>query len=199
VFPIEKPLTHEAYELLFDNVARKILHTGFRHYEKKAKGAKTLKTNSSAIRWSGLDLSKRPATSLFYLPCQAADPCESFLMDYNGDGRKLLDPLPWLENGIAPVVPEIIEAPQPVASKHQVNQARVEAAINEWRQSGVFPGEGDTRLWRFAVELRGAGMGLSDIEATLQSEYQYARNPKERRDQIQSIIKSLKKSKLRIA
>ena len=52
VVPIELPLTLETYELLFDNVAKKILEAGYQH-------AKDKNVNGKKV-WSGLDFNKRP-------------------------------------------------------------------------------------------------------------------------------------------
>src|SRR3984893_7726530 len=46
---------------------------------------------------SGLDKSKKPPTSLFYLPRQAKNPEDSFFWDFK-DGRAALDPTQWIEN-----------------------------------------------------------------------------------------------------
>ena len=57
-----------------------------------------------------------------------------------------------------------------------------------------YPGEGNRRFFVYAVALRTAGMSLPDIESKLVEEAQFGRSPKERREQIPSIIASLKKT-----
>ena len=49
----------------------------------------------------------------------------------------------------------------------QVDQAKVEAATNQWRQSPQYPGEGNFRFFNYALALRAAGMNLSEIENKL--------------------------------
>jgi hypothetical protein len=46
-------------------------------------------------RHHGFDMGKLTACSLFYLPCQAANPANSFFMDHNGTGRQPIDPYVW--------------------------------------------------------------------------------------------------------
>jgi hypothetical protein len=43
----------------------------------------------------GFDMSKLTPSSLFYLPCQAANPAHSFFMDFADQNRKPLDPYEW--------------------------------------------------------------------------------------------------------
>ena len=77
-----------AYEALWDAVANKLRDAG---YIKSPKSKSTLKR-------SGLDYSKRTATSLFYLPAQAADATDSFFKFYNDESRQPLNPEIWLRN-----------------------------------------------------------------------------------------------------
>jgi hypothetical protein len=50
---------------------------------------KTGKVEAATTRQSGLDRGKRPPSSLFYLPCQAEDPSQSFFTDYKDEGRDI--------------------------------------------------------------------------------------------------------------
>jgi hypothetical protein len=74
----------------------------------------------------------------------------------------------------------------------KVDQAVVEKATMIWRKSSKFPGEGDNRFFNYAISLRSAGMSLNDIEQKLLDETEFARSPKDRRDQIPSIMKTLR-------
>jgi hypothetical protein len=65
-------------------------------------------------------------------------------------------------------------------------------AIGNWRGSRAYPGEGGRRFFILAVQLRSAGMGMSEIEGTLRSEVAYGRSPDERRAQIASIMNTLR-------
>jgi hypothetical protein len=65
--PLTRPLTCDAYEALWDIIAKKIEDAGYQVWERKRR-----QKGQTDIRLrSGLDRSKRAAASLFYLPCQA--------------------------------------------------------------------------------------------------------------------------------
>jgi hypothetical protein len=68
--PVDRPLTIRAYELLIDNIARKIEDAGYLIEKGKKKSNSTAPPGK--LR-AGLDWSKRTPASLFYLPCQAQD------------------------------------------------------------------------------------------------------------------------------
>jgi hypothetical protein len=149
---------------------------------------------NSGIRQSGLDRSKRTPTSLFYLPCPAQQPDQSFFVDYNDENRAILDAEPWLRNTVIPFR-------QPPPEVHAVptkrNQARVEEATENWRQSSAHEHVGNGRFFQYAVQLRAAGMDFFGLEAKLYEEVSYAGSPEERRKQIPSILKSLRQSNRR--
>jgi hypothetical protein len=67
VFPFDQLLTPEAYVILYDNIVAKIEDAGY-----SVGPGKTGKPSS------GLDISQRTPASLFYLPCQAKNPADSF-------------------------------------------------------------------------------------------------------------------------
>jgi hypothetical protein len=191
VFLTDRPLTKEAYELLFDNVARKIEEAEYCVNRKKKTGKRT----STGIRQAGLDWSKRTPASLFYLPSQAADPSQSFFIDFNGPERQILNPLPWIEHSLVPVVPPHDLPTLWESDGTEINEALVQEATNVWRQSTLFPGEGNARFWQFALALGRAGRNLNQIQSTLQAEAQFGRSPKKRRAQVKSIINSLRQTR----
>jgi hypothetical protein len=67
----------------------------------------------------------------------------------------------------------------------------VAAAIAEWRNAPV--GQGNEQFYLLALELKRLGMTPEMIEQTLSQEANFGRSPKERRDQIRSIMRSLNK------
>jgi len=192
--PVDRPLTPTAYELLFDNIARKIEDAGYRINRRKKKSNST--SPPGKLR-AGLDWSKRTPASLFYLPCQAADPSQSFFLDFNEPGREVLDPLPWIKNSVVSIVPDI-EAPSwPKNDGRKINKSLVQQATDIWRQSYLFPGEGNDRFFEFARVLRRARLSPHEIESTLQSEAMSGRSPKKRTAQVKSIMNSLRKTRRR--
>ena len=142
------------------------------------------------LKRSGLDKSKKPPTSLFYLPCQARNAGESFFKDFNGE-RAALDIADWIENGSFDCEAADFRSFEPQQEDREPDQALIEAAIAEWRTTPQ--GEGNFAFYRLAVQLKKAGMADSDIENTLTEEAQSANSPSDRRRQISSITKSLRK------
>ena len=183
VFPTTQSISPEAYEILWDNIAAKLEDAGFWVFKKKPH-----------LRSSGLDVSKRSPTSLFYAPCKAKSPGDSFFIDYSESNRQLLEPIIWIENNIVPFPGPFIPQNQPFNEQGKVNQAMAEKATEEWRQSIHHPGKGNEMFFTLAVDLRTAGMNDFDIEQTLRSEARNGRSPNERLAQIPTIMDSLKNS-----
>ena len=149
VIPFEELISAEDYAVLYNNLIAKIEDTGYS--VGKAKGGMR----------SRLDVSKKTPTSLFYLPCQAMEPFDSFFHDYNDDKRKLLDPMTWIENTVVHF-PQSDTQRAALAEPRTVNSAAIEKATKLWRESRKYPGEGNDRFFNFAVSLRSAGMSLYD-------------------------------------
>jgi len=184
VIPFDKPISAEDYIALYDNIIAKIVDAGYSVGK------------SRCGKRSGLDVSKKPPTSLFYLPCQAKNPAESFFIkDFDDGKRKILDPMTWIRNSVVqfPKVDDARRNAQQIPPK-KVNQSAVEEATMIWRESPKFPGEGDTRFFNYAIALRSAGMSPNDIEQKLRDEAEFGRSPDQRRTQILSIMKTLGQS-----
>ena len=88
VIPFDQAISAADYAVLYDNIIEKIKDAGYSVGGRKGH------------RRSGLDRSKKAPNSLFYLPCQAQDPTQSFFNDYNDDKREILDPFKWIENSV---------------------------------------------------------------------------------------------------
>jgi hypothetical protein len=181
-----QPMTPEASELGYDCIEAKLRDAGYWVNKKK-------KSSScpAHLRPSGLDWSKRASTSLFYLPSQAADPKQSFFELYEGEGRAPIDVEQWI--AAAQISPEPQYEPLDQRTGPR-NEEAVQIAISEWRQSPQFPNEGNDRFFRLGLGLRAAGMTDSELQATLYEEAYYGRSPEERRRQIPSIMRSLRRS-----
>jgi hypothetical protein len=154
------------------------------------------KQTSKNFRPSGLDDTKRSAASVFYAPCQAKNPADSFFHYYNEAPRRLLDPVLWLKNSVvpfrAPFTPNdrsFNEGPE--IDQRKVDLAAVEQATKQWQQSRERPGTGNESFFSLAVSLRSAGMSLQEIENKLEEQAQFGRSPHERQSQIPSIMESL--------
>jgi hypothetical protein len=189
IIPTTQQLTPETYLLLYEQIARKLEDAG---YAVPRRNPKAGRTSNAANRQSGLDWSKRLPTSLFYLPSQAADPSQSFFRDYSETARVPLDPIPWISNGPMPLQPELDACSDFGDDDREIDQARVQTAITNWRNSPK--GSGNDNFFKFALDLRRAGMNTGQIETMLRSEAAFGHSPNERKAQISSIIKSLQES-----
>jgi hypothetical protein len=148
-----------------------------------------------AMLRSGLDRSKRPPSSLFYLPCQARDPKVSFFEILNPTGNAL-DAVNWVQHSaVEPTVPFERTGDGTGQCSRPINQEKVKAAITRWHGSTSHPGEGNPMFFQLGVDLRSAGMALGEIECTLNDEAGYGRSPAERKAQIKSIMATLRKSR----
>ncbi|WP_187387899.1 hypothetical protein [Bradyrhizobium sp.] len=145
-----------AYEALWDALAAKLREAGYT----KSPRAK------SRLKKSGLDHSKRAATSLFYLPAQAASGSDSFFVFYDDNRRLPLDPEQWLWNVR---LDTLFEPAMDGANLAGASAAGVAAAIAKWRDTS--PGKGNEAFYSLALELRRLGMTVEEIEDTLRREH----------------------------
>ena len=167
-----------AYEALWDALANKLKDAGY------AKSPKS----TSRLKRSGLDHSKRAATSLFYLPAQAAEGTASFFKFYEGGLRRPLETEAWLRN-----VRLKASSEHKLGSDRLVNSTEMTAAIAQRR--GSRPGKGNDAFYALALELARLGMTANEVEQILLQEAHCARSPAERKNQIPSIIRSLAKKR----
>ena len=189
IIPTTDPLTLETYLLLYEQIARKLEDAGYAVPRRKPMAGLT---SNAAKRQSGLDWSKRVPTSLFYLPSQSADPTQSFFRDYNEASRVPLDPIPWISNGPMPLQPELHTCSNFNDDGREIDEAQVQTAITNWRNSPK--GSGNDNFFKFALDLRRAGMNKGQIETMLRSEAAFGHSPNERTAQIPSIIRSFQES-----
>ena len=132
VFPTSEIMTPEVYGLIQGCLADKLEDAGYA-VDRGGKGRKG--TGLSNSRPSGLDWSKSLPTSLFYLPCKAQEPGDSFFHDYCGDERQPLQPSIWLQNMTFPLQPGIEVLGQPEISRAGVDEVLVQRAKDIWRSS----------------------------------------------------------------
>jgi hypothetical protein len=182
IIPTSQRLTPEAYERLYDEIAAKLEDAGYSIERRK------MKRGNGKLR-SGLDWSKRTPTSLFYLPAQAKDSSQSFFHYYNDPEREVLDPIPWIQNGNIALQPELPPWNQTTEQNREVDTAKVEAAIRDWRATP--PHHGNDSFFMLGVKLRNAGKNPNEIERILQQEARFGRSPKDRRRQVPGIMKEL--------
>ncbi len=224
VFPTTTPITPDMYHMIWDAMAARIKEFGYYVGSKRAyENAK--QTGKVMPPPSGLDISKRTANSFFYIPCRAGlGKKYTFWLENWGDGVPLLDPDLWIT--YAPLEPQeyeikpayenpkdarlqrvIARLQQPAndpgdatalqAQRQETRERKIQEAIMEWRSTPEHTG--NAAFYRLACRLHGLGMSDGEIRATLEREVVYANNVGERRSQIPSIMKSLRRMPARMA
>lgn len=173
----------------------------------------------------GFDESKFNAASLFYLPCQARNPKDSFFIDYGaGDPKRgPLDLHLWIENCILDLrpdptpesLPDHANAVESVATVIDMNisdrlkdirdkllaertqshtgrrDSKIDEAVERWRSTPA--GMGHDGFFALGAALHRAGLDEAEIRAKLYEEAAFAHSPRERRDEIRDILKSLRR------
>jgi len=189
IIPTSTTMTAETYELMYGQIASKLIDSGYSVERGGKRGRK-----KKGERRSGLDWGKRSPTSLFYMPCQAQESRHSFFIDYDQPGRVALPVITWLEN--APLwqfVPN--ERPryqqETILNGGDIDSWRVEKAKAQWRQAPE--GTGNDAFFHLGLECKLAGMNSSQIESVLKEEVRFARahSIKDRKAQIPSILRNL--------
>jgi hypothetical protein len=169
-------------------------------------------------RLHGFDGSKLNASSMFYLPCQAQNPDDSFFYDFNDESRGPLNVQRWLDDCIAilrdpepdpdpKTEPETASAsnatPTGVAVCAQLIEVSkklragritkpdqiVKDAIDKWRAAPK--GHGNDAFFRLACTLQWAGITGDDLAHKLREEASYAYSPQDRKASISGIVRRL--------
>jgi hypothetical protein len=181
--PTSGIMTPDVYRTITSEMMRVVMGRGYRLDKQDASKPDQLA--------HGIDRKALPPTSLFYMPCKAADPKGSFFKDYHGDGREPLCPSQWVTHAILPDQRkfEVTAA----AVTRPVDENRIEAALARWRSEGITPEQGNREFWCLAVQLKAAGMPYDQIERTLQEEASVANTPKDRLKDIRGIMKRLRR------
>ncbi|KQZ94306.1 hypothetical protein ASD64_05475 [Mesorhizobium sp. Root157] len=136
----------------------------------------------------GFDPSKKNAASLFYLPCQAADPSGNIFLEFKGGKRKPLEPRDWIQK----YQQKPAEAELPIPANDWVMDVAIESITEDWRKVAKIPNAGNDNFFEFALKLRSAGVDDATLKLILNQEAAYAHHPEERRRQISSIFQSLR-------
>lgn len=214
--PTTYAMSKDVHQIIMAQIERVLNRKG---YWSKKQLEKTPRIKTRLIH--GFDQSKFNAASLFYLPCQAQSPKDSFFIDHNEEQRGPLDLHRWIEHCILDLRPEVEPEPvnpsgssvpaaltpdqvsanlQAVRDKLLVDRTVSAAgrqetimakAIENWRSASR--GDGHAAFFRLGAALQRAGLDEGDIRRTLHAEAAHAYSPKERRGEIKGIIRSLRK------
>jgi hypothetical protein len=162
----------------------------------------------SGIR-HGIDPSKLHGVSLFYLPGQPIDPVAGyspFCERYNESSGTSFDVARWRTEQAQRIKETIsIENNELDISMHEVdlhkttynNELRdnyVQDAISDFKSNGSVPGRGGSEFYNLGCKLKGAGLDDSSLRQILIDSANYANTPKDRRKEIEPMIRKLNKT-----
>lgn len=212
--PTDMPMSVEVHKLIIAQIEKKLKHQGY-YSEKQLKKMAEKGSLKDTHKCHGFDTGKFTSSSLFYLPCQAKNPADSFFIDYNSKKRKPIDVCNWLSRSIVHANPEpepetvVVQETKPTFTptgnavldelrrrlSEEDETARKEQAkaraIEAWRN--VSAGAGNDGFFSLALSLAKAGYDRFDIQNILHQEAGYARHPEERRKEIKRVVQSVQK------
>jgi hypothetical protein len=192
-FPTISPMTLDAYHAIWDIMVGAIEMYGYSR-------------DKAAPNFHGIDRSKRPACSMFYVPCQAQNPTKSFWREFAGVE---IDPLIFIDNYLLPDPTEYVAAPafanpasdglkrlreaiSRTSNDNEVAKAnQVSLVVSQWRNAPK--GEGSREFFNLARNLHRLGHDAASIRDRLTSEVIYARHPDERRREISGVVAKVTK------
>ena len=192
-FPTTSPMTLEAYHAIWDIMVGAIEMYGYSR-------------DKVAPNFHGIDRSKRPACSMFYVPCQAQNPTKSFWREFAGVE---IDPLIFIDSYLLPDPTEYVAAPafanpasdglkrlreaiSRTSNDNEIAKAnQVSLVISQWRNAPK--GEGSREFFNLGRRLRDLGLDETSIRQKLTSEVIYARHPDERRREISGVVAKVTK------
>lgn len=187
--PTDTVMSVDEHARLIQQIVMVLRYNGFSSHHA------TVQIPTAAARRHGFDRSKFTAASLFYAPCQAANPRESFFIDYHEPVRAPLDVGQWLENDIATYAIEEEyqdvgdcggddEDPLPATGN---TGPLLTAALTRWHRAGH--GQGHRAFFRLACDLRRSGIGRQGARHHLLAEARKARSPQERSREVPNLLK----------
>ena len=136
------------------------------------------------LKHHGFDEGKFAPASLFHLPSQANAGREaSFFLAHNWE-NELLDPYQWIDRTIVDHREPVIVKPArpPLEALERVNEARIEAANENWLLHD--PQTGNQAFFNLAVAYRRSGLGWYDAEPLLRQQAQAAHGAKSVADRL---------------
>jgi hypothetical protein len=108
-----------------------------------------------------------------------------------------VDPREWIERHFDESIYQLEPTSSPTeAIVGERNEGAIKSALDGWRANGSEPGFGNQHFFILAMRLASAGVPEWELITMLRSEAQFANKPAERRQQIRSIIPSLKNYRL---
>jgi hypothetical protein len=162
-------MTPDEYEKIWDMIRENLRREGF------SVGKPTKRFEH--LPKSGLDTSKRPPTSLFYLPTQAKDQADSFIIELQGGSRKPLDHRQWLRIYKAPA-PKPRRPQTPAKPVSHTLQDKIDAILDEMVSAPK--GKGNAAVHDAGIKLKRLGLSGSEASELIKDKVGFMRSPPDR-------------------
>jgi len=168
------------------------------------------KKRGKSVKRHGFDMGKLVSSSLFYMPCQAEDPKDSFFQEFQGNP---LEPLEWGSAAITierdpaikrPVLEYENDNPEPVAESTTIQDIRNQLSANDNqtridKAKQVYVSTPSGMKMRhvafFTLGLTLYRLGLADSEIITHLNDADADGSRRKKNSINDVMKSLKSRK----
>ncbi|MEW9584161.1 hypothetical protein [Paraburkholderia sp. DGU8] len=210
VIPFDRPVTVEIAEALWDVLADRVRSDGWFVGRSPNK--------AEQARNSGLDVSKRPANSFYYAPCQSVSGKKWSFLDTKYWHQPVWNVLHAIEN-VTVELPEYVEvettvnrgaklkalidaingrhnaACEKADAQNNKRERIIERAEARWQQCAA--GEGHHEWFVLACSYFRAGLDSNEVETRMRNQLPYAHSPSERRCELKGVIKSAQSKAIR--
>lgn len=202
----------EEHYAIFDTIKSRLAANGYLSFRNdKDRRTWLSERGLKHIKESGLDLSKRPPNSLFYLPGKLKGREDvAFFKSFGNDANRLkgllIDPATYYQHQsqkteLVPIEYEPHELAKPIADiVHAMNdgneevsrQGKVDGFMQQYRSIPVGGGQRNYGLFVLAWQLRKMGLDISEVERHLRD---VACGEKKILGRIPGVLKSIQKQK----
>ncbi|MBC8732433.1 DEAD/DEAH box helicase family protein [Paraburkholderia sp. UCT2] len=203
VIPFDRPVTVEIAEALWDVLADRVRSDGWFVGRSPNK--------AEQARNSGLDVSKRPANSFYYAPCQSVSGKKWSFFDtkywhqpvwnvLHAIGNMTIDFPEYVEvetttnrgEELKALIDAIKSRDNPACDEADTENNRrkriIERAEARWQQCTA--GEGHHEWFVLAYSYFRVGLDFIEVETRMRNQLQYAHSPAERRNELKGVVKS---------
>ena len=189
VLPLSHAVGADAYRVLYDLVQDAVEHARWMRWRPK---------DARHGRFHGIDVSKRPPCSLFYVPQHAeGTKAEAWFEDLPGVP---LDVQAWLAGDLTRIVPRTVLIPPPRPDRAELaawEHAPLQQMADKFCKTYVALGRGvqDCELNRLAWQLAAVGLPQNEIKARLLECARQSHSPVDRTAQVGRVVRRLAKAR----
>ena len=176
-------MSADEYSLITHFIIQHLEDCGFYDDETAPK----MEENGLTVKRHGFDMTKLTAESLFYLPCQAENPKNSFFIEYEGT---ILDPKKWLKSIEiqSPKTPD--RKPYSVIRKGPRSKLQIDGAKDEYKTVPAGLGRRNLEFFNLGWKLKRFGLDEFERRQHLRdADWDHSRGEKAIRDIEKTLLK----------